>query len=207
MNNLAYTSQQPDKVVPKIEEIVRKDLGVDAPVPYTVDQGDAGKVSVGSMLHDAGLALFGGKESLLFSVAFDIAAPRPVKLTAQVDRQGVGCHVGTLVFTTKLAKPVKGEVALEGPKTFGTPKFQGDADAAGKLNGSKDLLKLADKFARTKSDIGGGIRRDRYFKVAPAESGAVLVVGTLPRSTSMGMGASTDVKDFMEIAKMIEGLL
>ena len=207
MNNLAYTSQKPDVVVPKIEEIVRKDLGVETPVPYKVDEGDAGKVSVGSMLSDAGLALFGGKETLLFSVAFDIAAPRPVTLTTQVDRQGVGCHVGTVVFTTKLAKPVKGEVFLEAPKTFGTPKFQGDAEVAGKLNGSKDLLKKADKFARTKSDVGGGIKRDRYFKVAPAESGSVLVIGTLPRATSMGMGATTDAKDFIDLAKTIEDLL
>ena len=81
MNNLAYTSQKADVVVPKIEEIVRKDLGVETPVPYKVEEGDSGKVNVNSMLHDAGLALFGGKETLLFSVAFDIASPRPVTLT------------------------------------------------------------------------------------------------------------------------------
>jgi hypothetical protein len=121
MNNLAYTSQKSDVVAPKIEEIVRKDLGVEAPVPYKVDEGDA--------------------------------------------------------------------------------------EVAGKLNGSKDLLKKADKFARTKSDVGGGIKRDRYFKVAPAESGSVLVVGTLPRATSMGMGATTDAKDFVDLAKTIEDLL
>jgi hypothetical protein len=207
MNNLAYTSQQPDKVVPKIEEILRKDLGVDAPVPLAVEDVNVSKANVGSMVHDAGLVLFGGKEALLFTVAFDIAAPRPVKLTAQVNRVGIGCHVGTLVFSTKIAKPVKGEVALEAPKTFGASKFQGDVEAAGKLNASKDLLKRVDKFSRTKSDVGGGIRMDRYFKLAPAESGSVLVVGTLPRATSMGMGATTDAKEFIDIAKMIEDLL
>jgi len=202
MNNLAYTSQQPEMVIPKIEEILSKDLGVDAPIPHSVEDLNVSRANVGSMLHDAGAALFGGKEALLFTVVFDIGQPRPVKLRAQVNRQGIGCHVGTLVFSTKLAKPVKGEVALDQKS-----KFQGEAETAGKLNGSKELLKRADKFARTKSDVGGGIKMDRYFKIAPSEGGSILIVGTLPRATSMGMSATTDIKEFFEIAGMIEALL
>ena len=207
MNNLAYTSQDPEKIVPKIEEILRKDLGVDAPISSRISDAAAGKASVGSMLHDAGVALFGGREALLFTVVFEIPSPRPVQLTVQVDRQGVGCHVGTIVFSTRLAKPAPGEVALEAPKTFGSSKFQGEAATAAKLNSSKDLLKRADKFSRTKSDVGGGIKMDRFFKVGPLESGSILVVGTLPRATGMGTGATTDAKEFMDLAKLIEDLL
>lgn len=207
MNNLAYTSQDPEKVVPKIEEILGKDLGVDAPIPHKISDATAGKASAGSMLHDAGVALFGGREALLFTVVFEIPSPRSVQLTVQVDRQGIGCHAGTIVFSTKLAKSVAGEVALEAPKTFGSSKFQGDAGTAAKLNSSKDLLKRADKFSRTKSDVGGGIKMGRYFKVGPLETGSILVVGTLPRATGMGTGATTDAKEFMDLAKMIEDLL
>jgi len=202
MNNLAYASQQPETVVPKIEEILRKDIGVDAPIPHSVEDLNVSRANVGSMLHDAGVSLFGGKEALLFTVVFDIGQARPVKLRAQVNRQGIGCHVGTLIFSTKIAKAVKGEVALDQKS-----KFQGEAEVAGKLNGIKELLKRADKFARTKSDVGGGIKMDRFFKLGPFETGSILVAGTLPRATGMGMSATTEAKEFIDLAKIIEDLL
>jgi hypothetical protein len=128
-------------------------------------------------------------------------------LTVQVDRQGIGCHAGTIVFSAKLAKTAAGEVALEAPKTFGSSKFSGDAATAAKLNSSKDLLKRADKFSRTKSDVGGGIKMDRFFKLGPFETGSILVAGTLPRATGMGMSATTEAKEFIDLAKIIEDLL
>jgi hypothetical protein len=204
MNNLAYTSQEPEKVIPKIQEILKKDLGVSSDIPYKVEDENTSKTSIGTFLKDGAKVFFGGKEALLFSLIFEVNQPRPVKIQMHVNRQGIGSHVGTIIFTANLTKAVKAEVSLQEPKTFGTSKFEGDADSAGKLNSSKDLLKKCDKFAHTKSDVGGGITADRFFKIIPAESGSMLVVRSLPRATSMGMSATTDAKDFFEITDLIE---
>ena len=60
-----------------------------------------------------------------------------------LNRQGVGSHIGSVLYRAKLSKPISGEVTLEDPKMFGTSRFVGDATAAAKLNANKDLLKRA----------------------------------------------------------------
>ena len=208
MNNLAYSSQKPENVAPKVEEIVRKDMGVNEALPYTVEEIGAPKDgALNAIFKDSASFLFGGKETKLFNFTFDFQQPRNVQLNIQINRQGIGCHAGSLVFSTFINKPIKGTITMEGPKTFGTSKFTGDTDAIAKLNSNKDLLKLADKFARTKSDIGGGIKMDRYFRMEPYNNGATLVIITLPRATSMGISATTDAKDFFTIAGLVEATL
>ncbi len=207
MNNLAYNSQQPDKVGPQVEEKLRKEVGASAPIGYKVeDQG--GTTSVGSVLSDMARGLFGGKSELLFTLVFDLTQPRRAELRAAVARQGVGCHVGGLLYSIQLAKSVKSEVTLEPPKSFGTAKFMGDAEAIGKLNAKGDLLKRVAKFARTETELGGlKIKIDRLVKIVPQESGTLLAISTLGRPTSMGFDASLDAKEFFDIAAQIEALL
>jgi hypothetical protein len=208
MNNFIYGNQQVEKVAAQIEEKVRKDTGAAAPVPYQVESGEVGKTSVGSVLGDVGRALIGGHTNLLFALVFDIATPRPAQLRAAVIRQGVGCYVGSLLFVIKLPRAVKGEAMLEGPKTFGTSKFMGEAETIGRLNANGDLLKRLGKFARTQAEMGSiTVKIDRLVKIAPHDSGALLIINTLPRLTSMGMDATTDAKDFFEIAALIEAAL
>ena len=125
-----------------------------------------------------------------------------------MDKQGVGCFAGTLLYSTKLSKWVGSEVALEPPKTFGKSKFTGDPQACAKLNANSGLVKLANNFARTESKVGGGtLKRERLFKIVPDANGAVLLIASLPRMTSMGFSATVDSKDFFEIAKMVEATL
>jgi len=208
MNNLAYSNQKPENVAPKVEEIVRKDLGVNEVLPFIVEEVGAPKEGfLNAMLKDGASIFFGGKETNLFSVIFDFQQPRVAQLNVDINRQGIGCHAGSLIFSTFINKPVNGPVSMEGPKMFGTSKFIGDSDATAKLNNNKDLLKLADKFARTKTDVAGGLKMDRFFKIEPYNNGATLVIVTLARATSMGMSATTDAKDFFAIAQMIEATL
>ena len=124
-----------------------------------------------------------------------------------VNRQGIGSHVGSIILSAMLSKNVGGPVTMEGPKTFGSSKFIGDPGSCAKLNGSKELLKTTEKLARTKSDVGGGIRMDRYVKIEPYGTGSTFIIITLPRATSMGISATTDAKDFFTIASLMEGLL
>ena len=208
MNNLAYGSQQPDKVAPQVEEKLRKELAASAAIPYEVETADAGATSAGTVLGDMARGLFGGASDRLFTLIFDIAAPRAAQLRVSVVRQGVGCHVGTLLYSTKLAKAVKGEATLEAPKTFGTSKFTGEAETSSKLNAKGDLLKRLGKLARTESEVGGlTVTSERLVKVVPEEAGALLVVSTLPRTTSMGFDATLDAKEFFDLAGMVEASL
>jgi len=202
MNVLAYSSQDPQKVGAKVEEKLREDLGVSGPIPYTIEKGDAEGASLGSVLKDAGRFLIGGKVELLFTLVFDIASPRQVQMRAHVNRQGVGSHVGLMLFSTKFAKSLNSQVTL-GDKG----KFTGDAMAE-KLNSNKDLLKRIEKFIRPKANIGGlEITIPRICEIAPTDGGAILAIGTLGRPHAMGFKIAIDAKDFFDIAAMIEAML
>ena len=206
MNNLAYNSQQPDKVGPQVEEKLRKELGASAPLMYQVESGEAGSTSVSSVLSDMGRALVGGKSERLFTLVFDLpasTAPRAAQLRANVNRQGIGSHVGLLLYSTRLNKPVKGEVTLEAKGKFG-----GEAETAARLNAKGDLLKRLGKFARTEAEIGGlKLKIERLVKIMPREDGTLLVVSTLGRTTGMGFDATLDAKEFFDIAGMAEAAL
>jgi hypothetical protein len=207
MNNLNYSTRDPQKVGPQVEEIIRKEIGAAAPVPYTVTEGSPTPYTVGSIVKQA---LVGGQLDLVFRLNFELPQPRPSRLEVSMDKQGVGCFAGTLLYSTKLSKSVGSEVALEPPKTFGKSKFTGDPQACAKLNANSGLVKLANNFARTESKgmAGGGtLKRERLFKIVPDANGAVLLIASLPRATSMGFSATVDSKDFFEIATMVEATL
>src|SRR6185436_2128386 len=110
MNNLAYTSQDPAYIGEKVEEKVREEVEATGPVPYQVQTGEAGTATIGSFLSDIGNALIGGKDETLFRLNFDLAQRRLANLQVSINRQGVGSHAGLLMYSTKIAKPVAGEV-------------------------------------------------------------------------------------------------
>jgi hypothetical protein len=208
MNNLAYTSQDAGVVGAKVEEKVREEVGASGPLPFQVEAGEAATASFGSMLSDMAGALLGGKDKTLFNLHFDLPHQRPTHLQVSVNRQGVGSHVGLLLYTAKLSKPVYGEVALEDPKFFGKSKFAGDAAVCGKLNANGELVKRANNLARVESQSGGlTLKIKRCCKIVPHEDGSMLIVGTLPRPVKMGFGAAIDAKDFFDIADMVEASL
>src|SRR4051812_49343966 len=122
MNNLAYNSQDPATVAPKIEEKIREEIGSPAPLPYTIEAGDAATASVGSVLKDIGKALAGGSSDALFHMSISFPGQRPATLQVAVDRQGVGSHVGLCMYSAGITKPVSGEASLDDPKFFGKSK-------------------------------------------------------------------------------------
>lgn len=209
MNNLAYTSQSAETVGPKVEEKIREEIGAPAPLPYQVEDLGAGALTAGSFFRNLGTQLVGGKADVLFNLHFDLPQPRPVHLQASVNRQGVGSHVGLLIYSATLIKPVGGEVWLEDPKTFGKSKFTGDPTASARLNANGDLIKRVNNLARVESQSGGvTLKIQRFCKIFPqADGGSMLVISTLPRSVKMGFSATVDAVDFAEIASMIEAAL
>jgi hypothetical protein len=208
VNNLIYGNQDPGKIGPAVEEKVRKDLGATVPIDYRVEDAGLGATNLASVLVDIGSVLGGGKTNLLFILVLPLPCAREATLRARVERQGIGAYVGSLLYSTTLSKPVASEISIEGHKSFGTPKFLGDATAAAKLNGARDLAKRVDKFARTEAEMGSiKVKSPRIFAIAPHEGGSLLVINTLPRMTSMGMGAEVDAREFVEIAAAIEASL
>ena len=208
MNNLIFGNQDPQKIGASIEEKVRSSVGATAPVSFEIEEGGLGKANVASVLSDIGSALNGGRTSRLFGYKFTLPASWPASLQVWVERQGVGAYTGPLLYSATLGKPLAGEVTIEGHKSFGTPKFLGDPTAAGKLNAAKDLAKRVDKLLRSETEMGAiTVKAPRTFKLAPEAGGSVLVLGTLPRITSMGMSAEVDAGEFLAIAAAIEAAL
>ena len=73
---------------------------------------------------------------------------------------------------------------------------------------AKDLAKRVDKLLRTEVEMGSiKVRAPRIFRLAPKDRGALLVLHTLPRMTSMGTGAEVDAGEFLGIASAIEAAL
>jgi hypothetical protein len=204
VNNLVYGHQDPAKLAASVEEIVRKDVGASAPLAYRILDAAPGTATVGSVLVDIGHALGSGTTTPLLTVELDLPGAIPGTLQAQLIRQGVGAYCGPLLFAFRIPRPCAGEVGFEEPKTFGTPKFTGEPGTAGRLNAAKDLAKRANKALRNETEMGAiKVKRPRTFSLAPAEGGSLLLLGTLPRLTSMGMGATTDARDILEIAASV----
>jgi hypothetical protein len=208
VNNLIFGNQDPAKIGASIEEKVRSSVGSATPVPFEVEEGWLGKTSVATVLIDIGNALNGTRTSRLFGYLFTLPAPVPATLHVWVERQGVGAYTGPLLYSATLAKPIAGQVSIEGHKSFGTPKFLGDPTVAARLNAMPDLAKRVDKLIRTETAMGGiTVKVPRTFAIAPENGGTVLILGTLPRMTSMGMGAEVDAGEFLALAAVIDSCL
>lgn len=207
MNNLAYNSQDPNVVAPKVADLVKDETGGAA--DYTVEEGSASPTSAKTVvLEGLDLLLGGRKATTLFTVNFSLSSPRAMSLTVPLNRQGVGCHGSGSTYVTELAKPVGSAVTLAPPKFLGGMKWEGDADAAAKLNGNGELMKRLKNFIRTKGNLGGvDITIGQHFQVVPNGSGSVLIANNMPKSMKMGFVVSFELKDFAEIAQMIENSL
>jgi hypothetical protein len=200
MNNLAYSSQDKQNVGSKVEELLRKELAASTPLMYEVEAEGAAETGARSMLKDARNAIFGGAATPILTLHFQISQPRPAGLDVHLNRRGVGCYAGSLVYSTMINRSFNGEVWLDDEG-----KFAGDSDAAGKLNIRKDLLKKCSAFAVTKGGLAGfEMKIPRFLRIAPNGQGAQIVAVTLPRSKSMGFSASFGSSEFFALANEIE---
>jgi hypothetical protein len=208
VNNLIFGNQDVQKIGASIEEKVRSSVGATAPVPFEVEETGMAGAGVGSVLFDIGNVLNAGRPTRLCGFSFTLPAPGPAALHVWVERQGVGAYTGPLLYSARFPKAIAGEVTIEDHKSFGSPKFLGDPAVAGSLNAIKDFAKRVDKLMRTQADMGAiKVTAPRTFKLAPEAGGSVLILGTLPRLTSMGMGAEVDAGEFLAIAGIIAAAL
>jgi hypothetical protein len=203
MNNGAYMGHDGQTIAPKVQELLTKDLGAAGSVSFTIESVGAEGITAKSILKDMGTTFFGGKSQLLFTIHFDVNQSRPMQLDAHMIRQGVGCGLGSLAYATTVGKRVAGPVSLGDDG-----KFTGDAEAAGKLNARRDLLKKCDAFAVKEGGLAGlEFKIDRILKIIPRENSAQVVAVTMPVSKSMGFSASLRAKEFLEMVALLESTL
>ncbi|MBO0789533.1 MAG: hypothetical protein J2P36_01085 [Ktedonobacteraceae bacterium] len=204
MPNFAYNSHDPNKIVPAIEATLRKELGTPTQLPCEIIQTGEQGISAKGLLLDAL-----NVSTTLFFIQFTLSQPRPFQLQVKIDRQGLGALLGSLTYSAPLAKPVGGEVSLEPPKIFGNSKFVGDAQTVARLNSNGALIKIANKFTQTESELGQyKFEIERYLKIAPRTPGPLLVTNSLPRKTGiMGLHATLNAKDFLALLAQVESAL
>jgi len=203
MNNGAYMGQDGQTIAPKVQELLTKDLGAGVPASFTIESVGGGGITAKSILKDMSTTFFGGKAKLLLTIHFDISQPRAMQLDAHMIQQGAGCALGSLAYATAISKRVAGPVSLGDDG-----KFMGDAEAAGKLNARKDLLKKCDAFAVKQGGLAGlELKIDRILKIIPRENGAQAVAVTMPVSKSMGFSASLRAKEFLDLVALLESTL
>ena len=202
MNNLAYMGQDGQTVVPKVEELLSKELGTSGPIPSSVEV-EGGGVSAGSVLRDLGASVFGGNVTPLFTIHFQLTQPRAAQLDVHMLRKGLGCVGGPLAYAAGLSKAIPGDVAMADDG-----RFTGDAGAADRLNANKDLRKKCEAFAVKKGGLAGSeMEIPRTLKIVSRDGAAQLIAVTLPKSKSMGFSASLGAKEFLELASAVDSAL
>ncbi|WP_394822348.1 hypothetical protein [Pendulispora albinea] len=215
---MLFWSDKAESNGPKVEAKVRKEFGVQAPIPYQVEiHGQFRPQSLGQFAGDiAGDAIFeifgAGGVKPLYTFDFRVQTSRPCNLKVPVIKAGNAIVLGSLVYATPLAKPIFGEIVLEDEKVFGNSKFVGDPAASEKLNANKDLVKRVNKFARAEYKMSNQtIKAKRIVRISshasPQGPMSVLTITTQPRATWFGMGSSFDAQEFLAIAGTVEQLL
>lgn len=209
MNNFIYATEKPERIAPKVEKLICQDLKISGDLPYRLVRGEEQTLKLDNVLQGMGQALLGGRTKLLFRLDFELIYNRPVQLEVSVNRLGVGgAHLGSLLYLTRLVKPIKGEVCLEEPKAFQMARFIGEPVLAERLNKELTLLKQVNQFARTSTKVGSyTLKVPRLFQVTQIKSETWLVGATLPTTKFMGLAKTMNVSTFIDLAAQLEMLL
>lgn len=113
-----------------------------------------------------------------------------------------------MTFVCEISKPIGSATKLLPPKFLGGMKWDGDTSAAAALAGNGELMKRLKNWIRTKANLGGvDITIEQHFQIVPNGAGAVIVANNMPKPIKMGFAVSLEIKEFAEIASMIEASL
>jgi hypothetical protein len=206
MVSLSYLSQLPERIAPKVEQLVRTELKAPAPIPYQVLPGESTGATPGSLFSEWAHAQIGMryKTDALFHVQFALSWPRPYELRISILRKGMGALMGTCAFAIPMSKPVRGAVNLVQTGILGTPSFAGEPATAARLNNNRDLLLRTRRVTLPTSRIGRvKLSIPRYLQVQPTRTGSLLVIHKLAQ-TGILFGGHIDIKDVLDFAPMLE---
>ena len=207
MPGLRYLSQKPENIAPRVEQLVRQELGAPTPIPYQIVPGASQGATPGSLFSEWAHAQvrMSYKTNALFHMQFMLAAPRPYELRISILRQGMGALVGTCAFAVPMSKPVRGAVSLEqsGPLSV-QQSFTGEPATAARLNSNRDLLFKARRVSVSASRIGNiKLSIPHCLQVQPSRTGSLLVVHRLGQPGLL-FGAKLGIKDLLDFVPMLE---
>ena len=206
-NNLTYRTHDPAVFAPKIEELVRKDVGSALRLDYRVHNLNVPKASLGAILGDGATLQGGGDLPLLARVDIRLPWHAPAFLMVWMRRYGVRAQVAGITFQFDLVRSVGGTAQLQlRPGT--TPRFIG-VGAADHLNRVAGLAERAAKLARRDALIDQmALRLEPVLQVSDDGQTPRLVFATLPRGTGfLGSSATTDAGEVIRLARDIEAAL
>ena len=204
---LLFNTHQPEKIAPKVEELLRKEVGAPVPLAYQLLDAGTGGVTAGSLLRDAGSSILDSKGTVLFFMQFALPQPRPFELRVTINRSGIGGYVGQLSYAVRLMKPVNGEISIEPPKWFGlgSSKFLGNAEAVARLNKNGKVIKYANDLAVNSGKAGTiDFSIDYCLKILPQTAGSLLILNTVPVQTKMGLGMTLNLKKVFDFAALLD---
>jgi len=184
-----FNSQKAEKIAPKIEAKLRKELGATAPLSHR---------------------MVGGEGGALFYMEFALPSPPPSRLLACVLKNGLlGAMVGELFYSAQLSKTIRSRawLAREAQASGAAIGFAGDAEACEKLTADRRLVGRAAAFTRDREIISTTVIEIKSgFEIAPQPgAGSLLAVRTLMKGG--WFSGSFDAREFLDIAAAIETTL
>lgn len=202
-----------EKVAIIVAEALAKDLHAPSALPYQILSPQSGGLPPQSFLRGfvSGNTRFWIKRgfhrekdiSAFCYVYFNLAQPRPFELQAFIYNPGLVTYIHRLAYAVPLAKSVRGPVGLENPRQI---VFSGPPEAATRLNGNSEILRLAKRLAVTeRGDLDRSLKIDRYLHIYPGPSGSLLVLHTLPKMLIMRQ--TLLASDVLQLASAIEDIL
>ena len=196
-------SQKPDWIAPRVEAMVRKEIGANGPLPYQILPGASAGATVGSVMADMARSFthLRYQTTLLFYIHFALSWPCPFELQVSVTQQGLGALVGKFAYAVPLNRPVRGVLELQGYS------FVGDPATTARLNSNRPMLAQAHRLARTRSTIGKfRMTIPQCLQILPRNPGSVLVVHRLA-DPGLLIGANVGARDLLAFVPTLEACL
>ena len=200
---VTFMTRKPEKMVPEVEKMLRKDLRVETLPACQVLPTESGGVPARSLLAEVPretwelpvtvrvgglISMTRGSSNveLLYYLYFKLAQPRRMELQAFIAKFKLAATVHRLAYVVPLSKPVGGQVSLDPVKMQGlgtsTSPFSGHAQTAARLNRDNALLKLANQLAVASMNYDRqSLGIERCLVIYPQPTGSLLLLHTLPR--------------------------
>lgn len=205
-----YRTTDPNIVVPKLEQLVRADVGALSPLNYSVIGVAEKKPATKEFMSQFALGLVGGAMPGLLTIEFELPASRIawLRLTAGHTRDLTYC--GPMTYLLSVDRPIDAEVGFEKRKALIlAARFTGGPDAD-KLNAVPGLADRVDKVLVAKIMVGmGTVETKPVFRLVPSSEGTRLLIRTLPivKTHFKSVSGSTNAGEVLKICAAIEAAL
>ena len=184
-----------EAIGPRVEAVVRRDVGSDVPLRFGTTVGSPAPVPLGW--------------KALGRIRIELPWPSAASLTGELVNFGSTTFLGSLHFELALDPAVDGEVRFERARLLRSARF-GGAAAAPRLNASDGLTGRVSKVLRDVfftgtvwvKSVGCGLT------LTPADRGSTLRLWTYSRTRgALARGATTDAGAILDLTREIERAL